>query len=150
MDFVQETHMKLNRRYSKCPSHNGISLGGLCDKKYKFCLAALSSKIPLWFETMLVRLQISQQCRSVRAGLQSSCWWRPDILIMHFSFFYLDLSELASLVNLWCFWEHCGCTAGKYPPVVLFSLCTWALLCEANMRQQGVHLGSIQISPHLS
>jgi len=37
MDFVQEMCMMQNRRCSKCPSHKGVSLGVLCDKKCILC-----------------------------------------------------------------------------------------------------------------
>lgn len=97
-----------------------------------------SSKMPLWFETTLVRCayQSVVQISKSRSAEQNSSW-TPDILIMHFSWFYLDSSELSSVVNLWCCWENRGCTAGGYLPVGISSLCTRTLLHGANMRAAG-------------
>lgn len=66
-----------------------------------------SSKMPLGLKPCWPGMQISQS----RSAEQNSCWWRPDILIMHFSWSYLDLSEFVqsgkSLVLLGVLWMHC-------------------------------------------
>lgn len=74
---------------------------------------AFSNKMPLWFETVLVRraYQSPEQISKSRSAGQTSWGWRPDILIMHFSLFYLNSCELVwcgeSLVLLGALWMPC-------------------------------------------
>lgn len=91
-----------------------------------------SSKMPLWFETMLVRraYQSVVQISKSRSAEQNSCW-TPDILIMHFSWFYLDLSELVqcgeSLVLLGESWMHCWrISSSWYIQFVYLDTATWS------------------------
>lgn len=111
MDFVQETHMMLNRRYSKCPSHNGISLGGLWDKKYKFCLASTEQQNTpvVWNHAGQAADQSAVQTSKSRSAEQLLMkTWHPcyAFFILLFGLVWTCLIG-KSLVLLGALWMHC-------------------------------------------